>query len=476
MAYLLNRRYAKGSFLLQLEIFLHHILLLTLHRFEDGDGSCVAGDVAAHIVALGFAREVVEREVVFHKERAVLDQSEVADKAVFLADGVDRERVFLLDRVYEGGALVLFCENDRRADVAVAVVLGRIMAVGAADDGVIVALLAHHIIKCGLEAVVREEILAAEHFKCVKGLVFINEFGVVLGELHHLAEPIGVREDAKTAGCLHLLVSPFKNCVAEALCLVLTRNALCALADHFLPFFNGNRIGRFAVRGTVFEGRTCLFLVLRGCNERVYAVSTAEIDVMDIVEGQMDLFTLNDRKVGKVAESIDGFKRGIVAVMVGNNCEVISLRAVVCRDVCGTLLAVRAAGVHMQVAAERKSARHILGEAVNGKCEFRLRRGIFVDVDVMLALALKEGRKAQASVAVGLGGQLASAASLGVDRGIGLTNLEDAEGINMILNEFRVQAERLNGDILLAVAEEYLGVNVVVVKNRFHCSFSFKDI
>jgi hypothetical protein len=122
----------------------------------------------------------------------------------------------------------------------------------------------------------------------------------------------------------------------------------------------------------------------------------------------------------------------------------------------------------MQVAAEGKSARHILGKAVDGEGEFRLCRGIVIDIDEVLALALKVGGKTQTSVAIGLGGQLASAASLGIDRGIGLINFENSECVYVILNEFRVKSEGLNGDLLLAVTKEYLGVDIVVVKNGFH--------
>lgn len=124
MAYLLNRRYAKGSFLLQLKIFIHHLRLLSLHSLEDRNRAGVAGDVAVHVVALSFARKVVEGEVVFHQERAVFDQSEVADEAVFLADSINSDRVFLLDSVDEGDSLVRLCKYDGGADVSVAVMLG----------------------------------------------------------------------------------------------------------------------------------------------------------------------------------------------------------------------------------------------------------------------------------------------------------------------------------------------------------------
>ena len=43
----------------------------------------------------------------------------------------------------------------------------------------------------------------------------------------------------------------------------------------------------------------------------------------------------------------------------------------------------------------------------------------------------------------------------------------------MILNEFCLQTEGLDRDLLLAIAEEYLGVNVIVIKNLFHCLSPF---
>jgi hypothetical protein len=122
----------------------------------------------------------------------------------------------------------------------------------------------------------------------------------------------------------------------------------------------------------------------------------------------------------------------------------------------------------MQISSERKSARHILGKAVNREGELRLRRGIVIDVYVMLSLALKVGGKTQTAVAIGLGNKLASAASLGINARIRLADLEYSYRIILFLNELRVQSERLNSDSLLAVPEEYFGINVIMIKNRFH--------
>jgi hypothetical protein len=89
---------------------------------------------------------------------------------------------------------------------------------------------------------------------------------------------------------------------------VLARNALCSLADHFLELVDGHRLGSVSVDRAVSERRAGLFLVLRGCNECIYAEGAAEIDVMDVVEGKMDLLTLNDGEIGEVSVSLYSFK------------------------------------------------------------------------------------------------------------------------------------------------------------------------
>ena len=88
---------------------------------------------------------------------------------------------------------------------------------GASDNRRVKAFGFFFIIKSRLEAVVGKNPFAAENFKGVKGLFFINKAGVVLRECQAGALPIGVRENTEAAAFLNLLIRPFQHGVAHPL-------------------------------------------------------------------------------------------------------------------------------------------------------------------------------------------------------------------------------------------------------------------
>ena len=79
----------------------------------------------------------MDGEIVLHEEGCVFHKPEVTHKAVFLADGINGYRVFILDRLDQRLACVSLGENDGRADQRISVMLGRAVAVSASDDGVV---------------------------------------------------------------------------------------------------------------------------------------------------------------------------------------------------------------------------------------------------------------------------------------------------------------------------------------------------
>ena len=175
----------------------------------------------------------------------------------------------------------------------------RVVAVGAAHDGVIDALLLHFVVERGLKAVVREKVFTAQHLKSVKGGFLVEVAGVVLGQLHHVREPIGVRENAQSACRLHLLVNPLQHGKAQPLgSFVKIGDLLGTRLDHGGKLLVRHGVGGFAVQRAPRKIVARLFCIGTGRDQRIDAVGAAKVDVVHVVVGQVYLLALHDAKVG----------------------------------------------------------------------------------------------------------------------------------------------------------------------------------
>ena len=239
-----------------------------------------------------------------------------------------------------------------------------------------------------------------------------------------------------------------------------------ALLDHGGELLAGHAGGGIAVQTAPGEIVACLLVVGAARHQGVDGVGAAEVDVVDVIVGQMHLLAGDDGDIADTAVALDGLQGGVVAVVIRDDHEIVAVAAVVGDHVDGIVVAVGAAGVDVEVTTLGDTARHVLGQAVDGKGSQAA--VAVVDIEVVLALALEVGGDTEATVLVGGHRQGGAAAPLGPGAHIALIDLQDLHGVGLILGKGGADAQGLDGNGLLAVAQEYLGVYVVIVVNLLH--------
>ena len=169
---------------------------------------------------------------------------------------------------------------------------------------------------------------------------------------------------------------------------------------------------------------------------------------------------------GDIFECIHRLKRGIISVVVGYREKVIAVAAIVGRDYCRRLFAVRTAGVHMQIAHERIAPGKILKKGIYAQAHNAL--SVEHDVDKMLLLTLICVRKAQTAVRTGSQLIFGAVVTFRVIVERALIKLLDGYQIFLPCDERNVGAQRSYADLDRLAAAEHLRKNVIIEKFRFH--------
>ena len=164
----------------------------------------------------------------------------------------------------------------------------------------------------------------------------------------------------------------------------------------------------------------------------------------------------------------DGLQGGVVAAVIGDEQEVVAPAAVVGGHIRRIILAVGAAGMHVQVAPQGDAAGHVGIQGVDGELDglFGLVGGV-MDADIVLAFLFGGEGEAHGAVGIGSGGQIDAGAGVGaspvqaVDR--------DADG----LGELPRRADGLYGDLRRLPNGEDLREDVVLMEDGQHRLASF---
>ena len=159
--------------------------------------------------------------------------------------------------------------------------------------------------------------------------------------------------------------------------------------------------------------------------------------------------------------------------MIRDDREIIAVGAVVGANHLGGLRAVRAVGVQVQVTAPGVFARHVLGKRIYRELDTGVRVGRVANAQIVLALALKKGGNAQATVRVRRDCVRVATRVFGVDGRGRVCHLAYVHGVGVPRGKGNVLPKRLYGHGGLAVSKEYLGIDVVVVKRVVHICLRF---
>ena len=154
--------------------------------------------------------------------------------------------------------------------------------------------------------------------------------------------------------------------------------------------------------------------------------------------------------------------------MIRNDHKVISVAAIVGGYRSRALSSVRAAGVHVQISTLGDSARHVLMQTEDGHAASGFVLGIVINVYTELALTLEESGKMQTAVLARCNFQAGHISSFGINMRSGLRVFVDLYGVYVTLLKCGMRAERLDRDLLLAVAQKRHRKNVIIVKYSFH--------
>ena len=274
------------------------------------------------------------------------------------------------------------------------------MCIRVADDRDLNASCAVVMIFLNLIAILLEVGQTAEYLERIEGMCFEHIVGEILGNLIYVADPVRMRENTETVCLFDMIADPYTGSIGEFFHVFGNIQRFRECIDFGFVLIVAHDVGADSRDGAPIGIGTLDDVLLGAFEQTVDTVITAEIDDMDIVSGQVDLFAGVELDV-KVQRSVEiaGFQRRIVFSVVGDRHEVVACFAVIGGNDEGVLLAVGAGRMHMHIADIGVSSDEIVSDRVNGKLNqsFVLEK----NADVIFAFLIKGMNDMEATVVGG---------------------------------------------------------------------------